>query len=70
MVDDKKHERFLLPLFDGTNFTTWKFRMRVLLEEKELLECVETKVEDVAELTIRNWSIYRRKVRPRRFGML
>lgn len=50
MAEEDKNERFLLPLFDGGNFTAWKFRMRVLLEEHELLECVETEAGEVPEL--------------------
>jgi len=30
-------ERYKVPLFDGTNYDNWKFRMEILLDEKELL---------------------------------
>jgi len=30
-------ERYKVPLFDGTNYDNWKFRMETLLDEKELL---------------------------------
>lgn len=33
-----EQDRFKVPLFDGTNFDNWKFRMETLLEEYELLE--------------------------------
>ncbi|KAF2903238.1 hypothetical protein ILUMI_02952 [Ignelater luminosus] len=33
-------ERYI-PLFDGNNFDNWKFRLRVLLEEKDYLECLD-----------------------------
>lgn len=36
MDDDK----FKVPLFNGKNFSNWKFRMEVLLEEQELLNFV------------------------------
>jgi hypothetical protein len=36
MADDKNR----VPLFDGTNFSNWKFRMEALLDEKDLLELV------------------------------
>lgn len=50
MTEDERNERFLLPLFDGTNFTPWKFRMRILLEERELLQCIETEATEVDDL--------------------
>lgn len=50
MTEEEKHERFMLPLFDGTNFTAWKYRMRVLLEEHDLLECVEGEAADLPAL--------------------
>ncbi|KAF2891699.1 hypothetical protein ILUMI_14474, partial [Ignelater luminosus] len=33
-------ERYYIPAFDGNNFDNWKFRLRVLLEEKNCLECL------------------------------
>lgn len=50
MAEEEKPDRFMLPLFDGTNFTAWKFRMRVLLEEYDLLECVESDAADLVAL--------------------
>lgn len=50
MAEEDRNERFVLPLFDGSNFTAWKFRMRVLLEEHELLECVEIEAGEVMDL--------------------
>lgn len=50
MAEEDKNERFMLPLFDGSNFTAWKFRMQVVLEEYELLECVEKEAEEVPGL--------------------
>lgn len=44
-------EKYRIPLFDGTNFSNWKFRMETLLEELELLQFVQenylTRVEFV-----------------------
>ncbi|KAF2887944.1 hypothetical protein ILUMI_18229 [Ignelater luminosus] len=34
-------ERYYIPSFDGNNFDNWKFRLRVLLEEKNCLECLD-----------------------------
>ncbi|KAF2891598.1 hypothetical protein ILUMI_14575, partial [Ignelater luminosus] len=34
-------ERHYIPSFDGNNFDNWKFRLRVLLEEKNCLECLD-----------------------------
>jgi hypothetical protein len=48
-------EKYRIPLFDGTNFNNWKFRIETLLEELELLSFVEesyiSKVEFVEEDT-------------------
>lgn len=41
-----------MPLFDGSNFAAGKFRMQVLLEEHELLECVQNNAVDVEELKV------------------
>lgn len=35
--------------FDGTNFNNWKFRIEVLLDEKGLLEYLETPLVDLVE---------------------
>lgn len=35
--------------FDGTNFNNWKFRIEVLLEEKDLTEFIETALEDLVD---------------------
>lgn len=43
-------ERVPFALFDGSNFAAWRFRMQVLLEERELLECVLNEAADVEEL--------------------
>lgn len=49
-MEEERSERLFLPLFDGTNVAAWKFRMLILLEEHELVECVETYAVDVPEL--------------------
>lgn len=51
-MEDERIDRVLLPLFDGSNFAAWKFRMLVLLEEHELVECVQTYVAEVEELIV------------------
>jgi hypothetical protein len=38
MADDKNK----VPLFDGSNFSNWKFRMETLLDELDLLDILET----------------------------
>lgn len=35
--------------FDGNNYNNWKFRIQVLLEEKDLLEFIETPLTDLLE---------------------
>jgi len=37
MTDDEKYK---IPLFDGTNYSNWKFRMQVLLEEHDLIDLI------------------------------
>jgi transposase InsO family protein len=36
-----EEERFKVPLFDGSNYHTWKFRMEILLDELDLLDFVK-----------------------------
>lgn len=49
-MEEEKQDRVFLPVFDGSNFSAWKFRMLVLLEEHELVECVQRYAADVDEL--------------------
>lgn len=49
-MEEEKQERVFLPVFDGSNFSAWKFRMLVLLEEHELVECVQCYAADVDAL--------------------
>lgn len=42
-----------VPLFDGSNFASWKFRIQVVLEEHELLECIQNEMADVEELQVK-----------------
>lgn len=39
--------RYRVPLFDGTNYSNWKFRLEVLLDEKDLLRYVETPLQEI-----------------------
>ena len=36
-------EKFKIPLFDGTTFSNWKFRIETLLKEHDLLDVVRRK---------------------------
>ncbi|KAK1929065.1 hypothetical protein P3T76_015505 [Phytophthora citrophthora] len=49
--------------FDGTNFHTWKFKMRMVLEERDLWEvtCGEIKLEHCA--TTLDQTTFKRKSR-------
>lgn len=38
MADDEKYK---VPLFDGSNYSNWKFRMQILLEEHDLVDLVD-----------------------------
>lgn len=35
-----------VPLFDGTNYSNWKFRMEVLLDEMDLLNIIQEPMDD------------------------
>ena len=57
-------EKYRIPLFDGSNFGNWKFRIETLLTELELLELTEKpyteRVEFLAtdrpeEKLLKNW---------------
>lgn len=50
---DRDSELVRIPMFDGTNFPSWKFRMLTVLEEHELKECVEEEVGEVEALIIK-----------------
>jgi hypothetical protein len=52
---EEAEERYKVPLFDGTNYENWKFRMECLLDEKELLTLVNSEPvydEPVADETM------------------
>lgn len=36
----------LLPLLDGMNFSSWKYRMKIILEEKGLLDFISKESKD------------------------
>jgi len=46
MTDDEKYK---IPLFDETNYSNWKFRMQVLLEEHDLIDCVNKPLDMLME---------------------
>lgn len=39
-------------LFDGTNYNNWCFRMEVILEEKQLLDCISQSADEMPEFVI------------------
>ncbi|KYN02144.1 Copia protein [Cyphomyrmex costatus] len=41
-MDDEKYK---IPLFDGTNYSNWKFRMQVLLEKHDLIDYINTPLD-------------------------
>lgn len=53
-MEEVQSDRFLVALFDGTNYAAWKFRVQVLLEEHELWDCVQTELGDLVELAERD----------------
>lgn len=42
-------EKSRLPLFDGNNFSDWKFRLHLILEERDLLKFIERNVRELVE---------------------
>ncbi|KAK9743562.1 hypothetical protein QE152_g8491 [Popillia japonica] len=40
-------EKYKIPLFDGSNYNNWKYRMEILLEELELKEFIQTDVNEM-----------------------
>lgn len=45
-MDDLK---FKIAVFDGTNFSNWKFRLTVLLEERDLKQFIEKDMDTILE---------------------
>lgn len=43
-------EKFRIPLLDGKNYNNWKFRIQVLLNEHNLLDCIEDRNDDDYEI--------------------
>lgn len=52
MGERDKEECHRVALFDGANFPAWKFRMLTLLDEHDLVQCVETEIGDVPEFKV------------------
>ena len=46
MADDEKYK---VPLFDGSNYSNWKFRMQILLEEHDLFTLVGKQLNTLIE---------------------
>jgi hypothetical protein len=51
VVEDSSMEedRYKLPLFDGTNYGDWKFRMEIFLEEKGILIHISRPLAELQE---------------------
>lgn len=43
----EQNESFKIPLFDGTNFSHWKYRVRVLLDENDLKIYIDEPLVDI-----------------------
>lgn len=50
MAEENIYRKFVQ--FDGTNWNSWKFRVNVLLEEKELAKYLEESLDDILKETI------------------
>lgn len=46
---EESEPKYRIPLFDGSNFGNWKFRMETLLEELDLSKFVESPLEDLLD---------------------
>lgn len=44
---EENRSNFKIPLFDGTNFSHWKYRVGVLLDEKDFKIYIEEELEDI-----------------------
>lgn len=49
MEDNKT--TYKIPLFDGRNFSNWKYRVGILLDEKDLKNFIEEKLDDILAKT-------------------
>lgn len=45
MAENKKSMKYII--FDGSNYNNWKYRMNLLLDDKNLLEYVEYSLEEI-----------------------
>lgn len=43
-------EKYRVPLFDGTNFNNWKFRIETLLTELDLITYIEKSYKEMVEI--------------------
>ncbi|KYM93681.1 Copia protein [Cyphomyrmex costatus] len=50
MADEGDREKYKVPLFDGTNFDNWKFRIETLLTEFDLIQYIEKSYKDMVEI--------------------
>jgi predicted secreted protein len=44
-----EEDRYKLPLFDGTNYGDWRFRMEIVLDEKGILTHVSRHLAELQE---------------------
>lgn len=49
----EKEDFVRVPLFDGSNYPAWKYRMRVVLEEHDLTDCIEREMDEIEELAVK-----------------
>lgn len=51
MAEENEHEKYKIPLFDGSNYENWKFRIECLSDEKELLQLIIERLYEEAGST-------------------
>lgn len=49
----EKEDFVRVPLFDGSNYPAWKYRMQVVLEEHDLIDCIEREMAEMDELEVK-----------------
>lgn len=50
---EKEREITRVPQFDGSNYSSWKFHLHVVLEEHELTECIMAELEELEEYVVK-----------------
>lgn len=58
---ENNKENFKIPLFDGANFSHWKFRVGIFLDEKDITIFIEEPLNDILARLNNNARVEARK---------